>query len=755
MSQWIDPFTGVVYQFGEDWQARVRKHLAGSLATHLRNTDSRQAGDGVARFWQEYYEWVFPLRFGLSVDEKGFFFSQDLFEGDGPFDLEGRAEKLRQGFLDQANLPPILANERDEYELISDHLLETALLVNLLLRCRDVDKEDSDLFHQVRLGALLQGLAKEASLRGFLEEHFPRALETALFFCEEGPPPEGSTDQVQNVLKAVREQAAFPEDEKLFVVVGAAQRIKQFVFETPGLNEIRGASTLLNELTAQFAQDVGEELGPEIVLRTAASTIEFIAPSDSDSQGNSWDKRYRHLIYSCTGTAFVAAAVRACSASELVQEFNTAMQQVRKAVEEDRYRAELPVVEPLPFEERCSLCQFRPAEGWYNSPEGEAELICRPCLTKRDWGVQGRSAQVRDILEPLGLGDHPERLGVMKAERREDSVASKLEELIPSGVRRRLIATIYGDGNNFGAVVPSLKSIGMGLQWTNRVEAVTRAAAAVALAYATQKTAERRGWSPGAEPRLEKLPFQVLVIGGDDLSLLTAGQTGLWFCERFLKLTDLEFQRGTGAAEVKKLIRFSLGALFADENAPVRRTVDFAELELLKWAKRAFRSKPDEGNVAFLLAMTAEQIPTDLREYRQRMFLRSQRTDRLSLTLRPFTAGELSFLIQKGELLAEGHGGPLHRLVEAFLQTSPAEAILHYLYQLSREERRAKGGQGLFDVLNPKGVQPSWESAFNLPHLPAWSVPDRRLFGEVENGDRERILFSPLWDLMEVVKVLD
>jgi hypothetical protein len=258
-------------------------------------------------------------------------------------------------------------------------------------------------------------------------------------------------------------------------------------------------------------------------------------------------------------------------------------------VTNDRYSTELPLVESLPFELRCALCRKRAAEGWYDTVEGGSTPACRVCFTKRHMGREERSAKVKDVLDWLRL--EPRALGV-QGRNPKAYTAHDLEQLIPANVAYKRLGVIYGDGNNFGAIVEKLSSLGLSLQWTHRVEKATRAAAALALVRSTQEAAEAH--------ELAKLPFQVLALGGDDLSLITWGSIALRFCEQFLILTDLEFQSGNGTRLGNKQLSFSLGALLCGETAPVRHTVDFAENELLKWAKRVVRQQ-NQGNIAFLL----------------------------------------------------------------------------------------------------------------------------------------------------------
>lgn len=771
MNQWIDPFTGVSYSFTERWTSQVREHLARLLNEQLRGErDARQAANRCAEFWKSYYGLVFPLRFGRAAG-KDVFSEKALFDpvGGHEIDLDQYSGQGLRGFerlghqwfpsLKDDKLPPLLtaetASSTSPFALIADHHLICAALCNVLLHAQS--QGESDLLQQVRLGVLAHELIDGVDL-----EAFPEAAQIARFLKHStGDLPAGVDGQWLN---AIHEERTSENDEIALVGIGA-QRIKQFVFESPGLNEIRGASTLLDDCVAKLKQRVSQELGPEVILRAAAATFEFLAPAGA---GEAWLERLRAQFFRDTGTASVAAAAINATPRELLTDYQTVLHKFHAAIESDRYRPDLPLTEALPFEMRCALCGQRAAEGWGKNPDGNYSTLCRICVTKRRLGRKKRSGKINELLRWLGRVK-PAELGVKARQARAQEktpsiIAQDLGQLAPDETRRKKLAVIYGDGNNFGEVVSNLSSLALGLQWTHRVERVTQTALALALACAT-KEASRACTNP-----LPKFPFQILSVGGDDLSVLTWGKIGLQVCEQFLRLTSIEFQPGDNPPLKNKRLAFSLGALFCDDKAPVRRTVDFAENELLKWAKRAARHQAQEhGNLAFQLALMAVQIPADLKAYRNQMFLPLSSNQNLCLTMRPFTADEISFLLEKARSLKEARQqGLLQNLVAAFMQSPYRVALLHYYYQKARDKK------GFFDKLKgPTKSNPPkhWEELFGGFPLVGikdgeprnlffkWQTakpPARVPFGEEQDqSSGEVTMLSPLWDLYEIIKILE
>lgn len=775
MNNWVDPFTGVSYRITESWAGKVRQHLAELLSRQLRGSqDAQQSANRCAEFWHRYYDLTFPLRFGRGSDHESFV-GEKLFEigVESEIDLEGYGDhQLRSSFLEGRKLPPLLTAETSSPnrfpDLIADHHLLSAALCNVILRAQG--KGDTDIFHQVRLGVLVHELIEESALQDLTK--FPEALQIAHFLKHgAGDLPNAVDGQLLNSIHAER----LPDGSEIALVGVGAQRIKQFVFESPGLNEIRGASTLLDDCIARLKVEISKEIGPEVILRAAAATLEFLAPTCEDANGEVWTERLRKYFYQHTGTAFVAAAAIKVAPSKLLTGYQNVLSEFQAVLEHDRYQPDLPLSDSLPFEVRCSLCGHRAADGWEKNPEGNHSPICRVCITKRKLGRKKRSGKINELLRWLGRVK-PSELGVKAqpanpGEKYPSIVARDLGQLVPDEAKRKKLAVIYGDGNNFGDVVRNLSSLALSLQWTHRIEKVTQAAVALALAHATKEVGRAR-----INP-LPKLPFQILSLGGDDLSLLTWGRIGLRACEQFLRLTDLEFQPGDGPRLTDKSLAFSLGALFCDDKAPVRRTVDFAENELLKWAKRAARRPSNQhGNLAFQLALMAEQIPADLKAYRNQMFLRGGDKE-LCLTLRPFTADELSFLLKKAfDLKTERQEGLLQNLVAAFVQSPYPTALLHYYYQNARvqggaPELAVKSFFAQLEGRTKPGLETDWAAMFGGFPLVGietkkpnnfffeWRAakPSARLpFGEERDNATSKVtLLSPLWDLHEIVKILE
>ncbi|MCX7993510.1 MAG: hypothetical protein N2651_07550, partial [Fimbriimonadales bacterium] len=325
-----------------------------------------------------------------------------------------------------------------------------------------------------------------------------------------------------------------------------------------------------------------------------------------------------------------------------------------------------------------------------------------------------------------------------------------LNELVPDTDEReskKQIAFIYGDGSNFGQITKNLDSLAMSLQWTRRAELVNRAAIALALSCAMHEALDKGS-------QLQRMPYEGLVVGGDDFSLFTWSRLALRFCQQFLELTDLEYAKGNpedcivGATP----ICYGVGCLISDEKAPAQRVVEFTEANLLKFAKRGVKAH-QRGALAFLFTTNADQIPSDYKDHLKRNYRKEARLGKgqsaqvpVYLTMQPLTACELDAFLECAAAL-KGDMGSLQRLAEPFVRQPIEAALLHFVYQRARAES-SPDRKGFYDRL--MGLQASDGSGTRVDLFPIQQL--RRITGD--DDQPALAYFAPILDLLEIVKSL-
>ena len=766
---WHDHVTGTVYQCKETWLGKVRAHLVGHLREAIGGTKNlRVAADNVAHFWRkEYYELIFPLRIGM-VYRNEWLETQTLFPPQPEIVLADNGQRLRQNFLDEDGWPPILPDAalgKDGW-LQVDRLLIEAASCNVILR-GVLPAVQEELIHAVRLAALTYPFIHALDLQAF--DAAQRVAAIAQLFQAQMQ----ETDLHTSLLLILREiSGSLPitaADCQVGLVAVAIQRVKQYVFESSGRNEIRGGSTLLDRVTEDLAQEVSEQIGPEVVLRAAGSSLLYLAPIDAAFAQRA--AAHRQYIFGETCAAFPAAAAVATSLEAVLTHYSDALRTVQMAMGADRAHARQPMYVTYPFETRCDFCLVRPAQQRLYFDDGDPVSICKVCETKRAVGRPERKGKVQQILRDLHLldgvahGEQPLKRLSIQGNAAGEWLANDLGGLIPEKARRRLLGVVYADGNNFGTFAHSINTIALSLQWSARVTHTTRAATALALGKATQWIAQQRGWSLGKEPLFNKVPFQVLALGGDDVSLFAWAPVAIYFAAEFTRLTDQELAHVNPASS----LHFSAGVLLTDEKTPVLKSVDFTEDELLKWAKKANKAqKLTSGNIATLYAETAENVPSNLARYRASTYLLGEKGSfQLCTTMRPYIATELSALLRIAAYIHKaGNLGQLERLVGAFYgaRQSAYSGMLHYAYQKGRQYGQPNGGwiakleTQIIKEMEQDNAPP--QSALLIDYRAPQSSPKANhppfgLGAARANPESDgSVRFSQLSDLLELTKIL-
>ncbi|MFN7162004.1 MAG: hypothetical protein ACK4NB_02990, partial [Fimbriimonadales bacterium] len=272
MTAWLDRFTGHRYQLSDEHRRQIRDSLAKDLAQRIGASSAHatayavaELAYAVAKFWSvDYYERVFPLRFGREAACDIFAKGASLEygnDGSAPAQAEWRTE-----FLHAMRYPPILPAETQPDPnmpalLAADHHLATAALINVCLRRLGIDEAT---LHQARLGALLHELVDLPDIQNALSR-YPIALGVAHYLKGASDALPDALQPHQSLIDAIHtgDSSGAPKDAAFCIIGLAAQRIKQYVFETPGLPEIRGASQLLDMVVAKMARRVAEQIGRE------------------------------------------------------------------------------------------------------------------------------------------------------------------------------------------------------------------------------------------------------------------------------------------------------------------------------------------------------------------------------------------------------------------------------------------------------------------------------------------------------------
>lgn len=516
------------------------------------------------------------------------------------------------------------------------------------------------------------------------------------------------------------EEAAALPGGGLALLSADTDRIKEFVFESNRLPEIRGASMMLSELNEEGIKGVFERAGLRTdfvddspvgcwIYADGGSLLALVPRSHAAHLKTELEALYPRR----TGMATITCVVLEIEPREVrdgyrrpdipslrmvpgsfqsrvatyfgrksIAEVDASAVQARKhfgelvRLQALRLRQAKDEKETMPFFEaepvvrRCESCRRRPAAFFETEPA--PRYYCRVCYAKR------------------GRDDRPERRLRKRALLHalfgpELEVPQDLEEIgeAARGSASGYVGFIYADGNSIGHTLEACRTP---IAFRKRSR-LLRGAVHDAVKNALQDLVTSRWRS-----------VEVIAIGGDDTLLIVPGDVALEVARRICAGFQETLAKHGFAAEAATPPTMSAGVVIADSHNPVYFMRDLAE-QLLKNAKRRAKgvAKAERtGTVDFLVLKSQSTLATSLAHLRENWPL--ARTDipaseRLLLTRRPYTLEELERLLALARRAGEAPTFPrsqLYALQEALLETGRMASSVYFLYQYARQPDRQR-----------------------------------------------------------------
>lgn len=496
---------------------------------------------------------------------------------------------------------------------------------------------------------------------------------------------------------------------KRFVVLIDTPSIKQYVFGTDALAEIRGASALLDRLNRiewesvlrQQLSDVGQSAhGPQFVDKVYANggSAQFLVGADDHIEV---EKALQHLSQYCAEqTGHEIQLVWGIGEIDEGQPdwYRTAL---LRAFSQMRWKrlSGLPrrTVPTFPLAEECQSTSYLPAEEAFPWG-GEVKIIS--AAAKRKYEEYGKALGVwtdfvRWLLKPeqgIRLDPRQVRCGT-------------LEELGEySAARSGYIGVIYADGNAMGRLVQELDSPEVAHAFSTLVDGCIRDACFQALREVLdQQIAQALRWHQakgqlgeegdhGASFQGEtsnwldtpKIPADILLLGGDDLVVVLPAEHALPFAIRVSELFQ-EFTyngRQMLCASARQFfdsrlgergLTISCGVAIGPARFPFYLLLNLAE-ELLASAKRGGSQDPEVGPY-----WTPSYIDFHIQAGSATQDLDLIRTEEYRIgtdhrrTLRPYRREQLAELLDAARELRAANipRSKLHDLFEAALEPRP------------------------------------------------------------------------------------
>ena len=395
-----------------------------------------------------------------------------------------------------------------------------------------------------------------------------------------------------------------------YLVSFDTDRIKEYVFVTDKLREVRGASRLLTELNTARAIDAIQSICPECErVFFAGGSGAVLAPSQAKAEEIIAEVEALYRRETITGS--ITGACVPLTPATKTHGFGKRMEAValklRQSKDEKACRT-LMTIEP--YTQPCAACERYPAT---RVSSIDQQPVCESCYAKRK-----------------AFDDYRER--------HDPSAPEDLNALGKLARPPNYLGFIYADGNNMGERLKGLEGVAqyssLATELNDLIERIVKESLAL--------HAIRNGIRP----------YESLLVGGDDLMLVTAGDIALPIA---LAIAE-SFERGSPAALERaglpndKPLTLGVGVVLAHASFPIAA---FQRLtaQLLKRAKRRCAEEMYRVSAIDFMVVTAAGS-SDLNAVREealteQAFVFPHGDRRVRLTQRPYTLPEAQQLLEE------------------------------------------------------------------------------------------------------------
>lgn len=478
-----------------------------------------------------------------------------------------------------------------------------------------------------------------------------------------------------------------------FVIQIDVPSIKSYVFGTDPLNEVRGASALLDRLNRyEMGRVLCEHLGAPAIEQIYASggAAQFLAQTGDESSVEAACRTLVRCLRDQTG-----GEVRAAYGVAPLQSADSYREAVRLAHYRLRCQREFEGVRygasTLPVARECSSASHLPAAHRVDRGAEGAALLSEASRRK---GQEGQEARAGDLWS--GWMEYLREAGPWPVEEGWSALRCKeITEIGERSSRRGYLGVVYADGNAMGRIVQALDRPGTCRHFSTIVDQSIRTACFSGLAEVTgsevEQVRERADRDRGSSPAATRvLPADILLLGGDDLLVALPADRALDFAlhvsseferltrEKIAALRDDAARRFFREWIGDRGFTISCGVAIARSTHPFYLLLDLAE-QLQRNAKRsagvgATDAAPDADAAArvdfHVVAGAASHAVERVREETYGVATTAPRT------LRPLTVAQLrSLRAAVGELRhADFPRSKLHELEDAALIGEEREA---------------------------------------------------------------------------------
>lgn len=437
----------------------------------------------------------------------------------------------------------------------------------------------------------------------------------------------------------------------MFKLEISLKRVQTFIFEVPRLKAMLGANALIGQTVRHELLALIKHQGKK--LEWPANIVPQRPQDPLDATPDSADRDdpaalYAKGILARDGGHFIAVFEEEAGAREFLHTAETTLAERLPGVlydasiepfpppekqerqEEKRVRQEITPLETallgLPVLQVCQETGAAPASD--PNPNEKDRWQARSVTHREDWGDDFYAGKTKDIIGLLRPALYPDK-------ERNWIEPDDFAQLVAGGY----LALIHADGNGIGKRYKKHCD-----EWKKQEltgDAVTRAVAQEAHGesfFHSMRVVVRRAvvdalkqtfTTPGG-----RRPYEVLMLGGDDLLLICRADRALDFAQNYA--TELKkYKLADG-----KLLDVAIGVAIAQKSYPLHRLQELAE-SLASSAKRLYRSLDDKDQTSVIDWQVVTQSwfegVAEARQQSERVFYTiNGQTETLLLSRRPY-----------------------------------------------------------------------------------------------------------------------
>jgi len=499
--------------------------------------------------------------------------------------------------------------------------------------------------------------------------------------------------------------------------------IKNYVFGTNKLRDIRGASAILDELNRIEMTEIVKRITNNnfVTIFSNGGVGEFVVPTDCVNQ----------IIESVKNAYNENGASVTCTSLHLDGDFNIQESDVDFQIKQLAYdlqskksgfRTKIAISNP--FFRTCDICHEKVASVKDVIPT--EFYICHRCQSKRDKLAKLKAKTKKYFRTTNPLSDKSMRSRLIE-ELKKLEKDNKLEFILDENLafpdeiedvnesENDYIGLIYADGNNMRREIEKRKKLPEHRDFSESIDDAI---------FSSLASAINKFLHPYQNTRHKKtqimFPFDVLLLGGDDLIIVCQAKKALnvaiEICNTFYKETKEKFSLSIGVALAHTNFPIRLLLKIAENLLKVAKTerVNFMRYENDASRKNAFtKNRIEEFRRGAINFMTISNSASLLYEDYYNDSLESEyEKEKFVKTFRPYSPKQLERLLELGEELIDSKfpKSKLEYLGEA-LFSGKFNSMLKSLVVFTRAKTEQKALlRQLFNFYPELEMLPPWQT---------------------------------------------